>query len=283
VNHRERAARAWAFRWAVELQAERAFRLLATELRALGYPAELADECERVAEDEARHVVLCARLANEFGAAEPPALSERDRLAPGSLGREDALAYDLIARCCVAETESTATLVELLPETSSTVREVVHEIATDEVRHSRLGWQFLAWIAPRRDLGFLGPLIPAMLETGGGPLFEIGALDEPDHPELGVFGRPTQLRLFRETLRDVILPGFELDLAGLVPRLVENERFSSGADPGGTLPRSVSWIEENRNEKRVSQRTGNRQAKEASDDPSESFVRAPDGGPGRGS
>jgi hypothetical protein len=208
VSARERALRSWSFRWAVEREAERAFARLAGELRALGYPEELARECMRVSEDEALHIQLCAKLTKELGGEGPADLPIREKLAPASLGREDALAYDLVARCCVAETESTATLVELLPQSGAQVRDVVHTIAEDEVRHSRLGWQFLAYVAPKRDLTFLGPLIPAMLETGGGPLFQ--PIEEDDVPELGVFGRPTQLRLFRETLLGVILPGFEL-------------------------------------------------------------------------
>jgi hypothetical protein len=191
----------------VEREAERAFARLAAELRALGYPEELAALAMDVSKDEELHIELCAKLTREFGGDGPFDMPIREKLAPASLNREDALAYDLVARCCVAETESTATLVALLPQSGSRVRDVVHRIAEDEVRHARLGWQFLAYVAPKRDLAFLGPHVPAMLETGGGPLFQKS--DEEDLPELGVFGRPTQLRLFRETLTGVILPGLD--------------------------------------------------------------------------
>lgn len=206
---RERALRSWSFRWAVERESERAFARLAGELRALGYPEELAAEAIRVSTDEALHIELCAKLTKEFGGDAPFDMPIREKLAPAAMGRDDALAYDLVARCCVAETESTATLVALLPQSGSQVRDVVHRIAEDEVRHSRLGWQFLAYVAAKRDLGFLGPHVPSMLETGGGPLFQKS--DEEDLPELGVFGKPTQLRLFRETLTGVILPGLDLN------------------------------------------------------------------------
>lgn len=202
----ERAARAWAFRRDVELCAERGFRAIAREFEALGYPKELVTAADEVADDESRHAELCTRLAEDFGATLGEVSTER--LAPESFSRENALAYEIVARCCVAETESTATLVQLLKSAGPIVKDVVRQIAEDEVRHARLGWQFLAYEAPRRDLKFLGTRLPAMLETGGGPLFQ--SIEETDLAELGVFSRATQRTLFEETLDGVILPGFEL-------------------------------------------------------------------------
>ncbi len=212
-SERELAARAWAFRWSVETIAERAFGWLARELSELGHGAELALECASVADDERRHVVLCAELARSLGAAERATIDDRVRLAPASLARADALVYEIVARCCIAETESTATLLELLPRARGEVRAVVHRIARDEVRHARLGWRFLASVARGgRDLGWLGEHVPAMLATGGAPLFADApqddlALDDAAH---GRLARVEQRDIFVATLRDVVFPGLEL-------------------------------------------------------------------------
>lgn len=210
-----RAAQAWAFRWTVEQIAERAFAAMATELTELRYPRELIDACTRVSEDEARHVGLCATLTRELGGDAParifPACDHEARqLAPAGLSREDALVYEIVARCCIAETESTATLIELLPVTVSPVHDVVRQIASDEVRHARLGWQFLAHLKGRRDLTFLGPHLPAMLETGGAPLFDPSSPAGDEDLARGAFSVSTQRRIFVEVLDEVVFPGLEL-------------------------------------------------------------------------
>jgi hypothetical protein len=217
---RERAARAWAFRWSVELLAERAFAHIADELAALGYPDELVIAARRVSGDEARHAILCEELAVELGATEPVPLGDRIQLAPPSLSREDALLYEIVARCCVAETESTATLTQLMTGTrTARIRNVVHEIARDEVRHARLGWQFLAYVFGERtrDLAVLGAHLPAMLATGGAPLFAVPSMDrraqearDADSADLGVFSLATQRRIFVDVLDEVVFPGLEL-------------------------------------------------------------------------
>jgi hypothetical protein len=209
----DRAARAWAFRWGVEIAAERAFARLAIELRALGFPVELADLCDEVSRDERRHAGLCAGLARGFGADAPIDVDEPPSLAPPSLPRDRAATYDLIARCCIAETESTATLLRLSRGDAGAVHEAVHEIARDEVKHARLGWATLAWLSSSgRDVGFLGDWLPAMMAPGGGPLFERDADDGdgPDLVDLGVLGVASKRAIFVETLEQVILPGFEL-------------------------------------------------------------------------
>jgi hypothetical protein len=207
---RARAGRSWAFRCTVEQIAHRAFAHIANELTAQYYARELVDAATRASEDEARHAVLCAALAVEHGVAEPAELPMRIRLAPASLVREEALVYEIVARCCIAETESTATLIELLPGCEGSVREVVHQIAADEVRHARLGWRFLAHVVGRRDLAFLGPHLPSMLETGGAPLFDPSLPPGVDDAARGTFSLTTQRRIFVAALEEVVFPGLEI-------------------------------------------------------------------------
>ena len=210
ANARTRAGRSWAFRCTVEQIAHRAFAHISNELEAQGYPRELVDAARRASEDEARHVILCATLAADHGVHDPVELPMRVRLAPASLSKEDALVYEIVARCCIAETESTATLVELLPGSKGAVRNVVHQIASDEVRHARLGWRFLRHVFGKRDLTFLGAHLPSMLETGGGPLFDPSTPPGVDDAARGTFSLTTQRRLFITALEEVVFPGFEM-------------------------------------------------------------------------
>jgi hypothetical protein len=222
-RERARAADAWAFRWGVEILAERGFRRLTSELDALDAPEDLVRAAATIAGDEARHVELCRGLATFFGASDPVVLEGRESLAPRGIDRAQATIYDLVARCCIAETESTATLVSLatrgragcagadeLGGAASRVREVVLAIARDEVAHARLGWRALAHFG--RDAGalaFLSNYLPSMLRVGGEPLFE-RLRDEGDLVEYGVFGIATRRSIFVETLDEVVFPGLEL-------------------------------------------------------------------------
>ncbi|MFI5301695.1 MAG: hypothetical protein ACHREM_26705 [Polyangiales bacterium] len=213
LHRRERAANSWAFRWAVEVLAARAFHRLSGELAAIGVPAPLVDACAKAARDEERHALICESLARHFGATAPAAIVQGDSLAPATMPREQAAMYDVVARCCVGETESTATVVSLLPQAKSPAREAIQIIARDEVEHARLGWRTLAhWTEAKRDVSFLSDYVPAMLHTGGAPLFDpiANATDLEDDVEAGVYAIPTRRELFEETLDQVIFPGLEL-------------------------------------------------------------------------
>ena len=87
---------------------------------------------------------------------------------------------------------------------------MVRQIASDEVRHARLGWQFLTHLSGRRDLSFLGAHLPAMLQTGGASLFDPLAAFDDGNAAFGAFGTSTQRRIFIEVLEEVVFPGLEL-------------------------------------------------------------------------
>lgn len=206
------AAASWAFRWSVEVIAARAFHRLTDELRALRFPSELVEACAKAAHDEEHHARLCEALARHFGATERAPLVQGDSLAPSKMPRMESAIYDVVARCCVGETESTATVVSLLPHTRSPAREVIQRIARDEVEHARLGWRTLAHLTEQgRDVAFLGEHLPAMFHTGGAPLFDPDPIGVPEEDlEAGVHSLATRRALFTDTLEQVIFPGLEL-------------------------------------------------------------------------
>ena len=234
------AGAAWGFRWTVERDAEARFLALARRLEALGAPAPIAELARRAASDEERHAAHCARIAGELGAPVPDAGPLPPApVAPASLDEEDRVTYELVAACCVAETVSVAVLTALLPHARDPdLRAVLHELATDEVSHARLGWAHLATAAARGRTAFLGPLLPPMLAgSADDDLFDEG---DPDHEDvallpLGVLPHATKRELFLGALDEVVLPGLAragVDTAAASAWLAAR-RAASGDAPAG--------------------------------------------------
>lgn len=206
------AAQAWRFRHQVEREAEVRFARLAGRLASAGAPGPVIELARRASADERRHAVRCAEQAAACGApvaaAGPPAVPE---IAPARLGARERVLYEVVAACCLTETESLAVLSTLLGcARGPALRQVLRELAGDEVAHGRLGWAHLAFEQGRGDTAFLGPLVPAMLEGGVAP-----GLFRPAPPELedeallehGVLPRAAQRAVFVRTLEEVVFPG----------------------------------------------------------------------------
>jgi len=231
---------AWAARTHVEEISAVQFGWLAEGLGELGAPARLVEVARRAAADEGRHRGLCADLASAYGVAPGPA-SEAARLAPAGVAAFEAAVYAAVAHCCVAETESVATLTELVRAAGpAEVRSALVAIAHDEVEHARLGWAVLTWAAQQRPLGFLARWLPAMLEPGAGPLFQ-GARAGADDERLrahGVLPAASKRRVFTETFEQVLLPGLErAGVDGASARAWLDEK-SAGRSRGNFLARS---------------------------------------------
>jgi hypothetical protein len=209
------AAAAWRFRWTVERDAEVRFARLSDRMERLGAPAALVELARGASRDERRHAELCARIAERHGAVLPSPAPPADpaEIAPRHLGERDALLYEVVAACCVSETESVAVLTVLLEETREAgLREVLRELATDEVRHARLGWAWLAHERSRAPVAFLSPLVPAMLAGSAAPGLFSAASPDPDDDALlghGVLPRAVQREIFVRTLEEVVFPGLE--------------------------------------------------------------------------
>jgi hypothetical protein len=205
------AAEAWRFRWTVECDAEARFQGLAARLETLGAPAHVAALARRAAADERRHAAHCARLAAELGGEVPAPPPPPVPVAPAGLDEEDAVTYELVAACCVAESVSVAVLTALLPAARApALRAVLHELAADEVVHARLGWAHLALAAARGRTAFLGPRLPAMLEGSVDDDLFGGVVPARDDEALllaGVLPHRRKRALFVGALEEVVLPG----------------------------------------------------------------------------
>jgi rubrerythrin len=203
------AADAWAFRARVEREAAARFSRLAGEIAAFDPESPVPAMLRRAADDERRHQALCAELA---GGPVPPDAGD-GRIAPRSLSPREAALYEMVAACCITETESVATVASLLAEDAAPrVREVLHEIARDEVTHAQMGWAHLAREAAAIEVGFLSRWIPSMLAgAAGDQLFARGS-PELESAELllhGVLPLSRKREIFTQTLLEVVFPGLE--------------------------------------------------------------------------
>jgi hypothetical protein len=119
--------------------------------------------------------------------------------------------YAAVAHCCVAETESVATLTELIRAVGpDEVRSALVRIARDEVQHAQLGWAVVTWAVGLKPLGFLAAALPRMLEPGGGPLFRPSPAEADDERlrAHGVLPMHAKRSVFIDALEEVLLPGF---------------------------------------------------------------------------
>jgi hypothetical protein len=210
---RRSVGEAWAFRARVEHDAAFRFARLAGAISDFDPESPAIALMLRAAEDERRHAGLCEELSSDYGQpveAAPQAFAE---IAPQQLGRREAVLYEVVAACCITETESVATLTTLLAEDAEPrVRATLREIARDEVVHGRMGWAHLAREASQRDVSFLSAWVPMMLSGTVDDGFFATAAPDVNAKELlryGVLPHERKREIFESTLLGVVFPGLE--------------------------------------------------------------------------
>lgn len=209
------AARVWSYRLQSEIEAAERFRALAPVLEEFGSSRAIIDMVEAAGDDELRHVSLCEELVRHFGGTVTPSSPSPLRpIAPTELSGADRVLYEVVALSCVTETLSTALLGELVAQArDSACKQAMHSILRDEVNHSRLGWAFLAEQHASGARDCVGAYLPRLLDATLGAGF-LQAVDQPDHRRdelagLGSLRLNERQRIVRETLAQVIFPGFE--------------------------------------------------------------------------
>ncbi|HYZ89288.1 MAG TPA: ferritin-like domain-containing protein [Myxococcales bacterium] len=202
----------WALRCRVEHEAARRFDRLAAAIPEFDPDSPIPPLLRSAADDERRHATLCADLAARYGRAATDRGTDV-RVAPAGLLLRDAVLYEMVAACCVTETESVATVTTLLgTRLDPTVEKVLREIARDEVAHGRIGWAHLAREASQRSVAFLSPWIPTMLagSIDGALLAATGPAENGDAVLAhGVFPPARKREVFVATLQQVVFPGLE--------------------------------------------------------------------------
>ena len=232
------AGAAWALRQRAEREAARRFARLAGAIGEFDPGSPLVAMLLRGADDELRHAGLYAELCASYGQALEPEQPER-RIAPPLLSGRQAALYEMVAACCITETESVATLATLLSERADPhIHVILHEVARDEVMHSRMGWAHLSREAGVHDVTFLSRWLPAMLSGAVEAGLFLDGPPEPDAEELprhGLLPRARRREIFTRTLLEVVLPGlarFGVDPAPGRAWLSGQEASAAPAQPG---------------------------------------------------
>ncbi len=210
----------WRARQVQEHLAVGAFAQLAWEVAAHGGEPTVLAMLTRAASDEVRHADICRRAAAVFlGDEAVPARLHgvpRAPLHPEAPARDRAL-YHVVEMCCLSETFTGVYLTEALAQTvDPTMRAVLESLLEDEIDHGRVGWAHLAGASrstPPSALAGLSRALPDMLDrTVGRVLRGIAAEPEPDiaaRRDVGHLANDACVDLFKSTLREVILPGFD--------------------------------------------------------------------------
>lgn len=217
--------RVWRHRLRIEFEAAAAFRGLARRLRALhGEDDAVARLAATAAEDELRHAVLCERiLSHERAPGLAVAGDPRAELQLGPTPMDPArqALYNAVAMGCVTESLSTALLIEMKKRAArGIIHDTVHEIAVDEVGHSRIGWAQLARAAGEGDIQWLAPHVDRMIRVALNEEIDplvVGRDWTPDLSEWGILPRAEALQIMRGVVEEVIRPGlrhFGLKFAG---------------------------------------------------------------------
>jgi hypothetical protein len=215
LDHERAAVGAmWAFRAAAEHETAAQYRGLAARLRSSGVADAVVEGVSTAAVDEARHSGLCAELAERAGCrpAALPAAVALPRIAPHQLNGRARLAYEMAALFCVTESINATLLLRSWERSEEqATRAVLRALLADEVKHSRIGWGYLA--SAGHLGGELASRLPLMLAaaTHHEP-FLVEAAPLTHSPALAAHGMLSQHDLravFLEAMNDVILPGLE--------------------------------------------------------------------------
>jgi len=212
---REAAIAEWTGRMVNEHVSSRVFAALLPQMMRAGVDAGFQAATAEAVVDELRHARLCAAVVEALGGearATLPVLEDVPRHE--DVGPVEALLRNVLAVSCLNETVAVALLESNRRlVTESTLRRVLTEILSDEVGHSRLGWQVLSHLAPRTDPPMrrrLGEyLVPAFAQLFERHYTAAGAPCPPPVEILGVEGRHDSTALFVNVVNDVILPRLE--------------------------------------------------------------------------
>jgi len=153
-----RARESWATSASVEYNSASTFIEMAASLRALGDPIDVQAVALRMAQDELRHAMICARVARAMGGEPVFAGPNEFHVGPhADCGPEENALRHVIFGCCLSETVNAARLAKRYTETGDAfVREAYRSLLADERLHAQFGFFYLEhrrdWLRERPDL-----------------------------------------------------------------------------------------------------------------------------------
>ena len=210
---RERAAGVWAFRARAEAIASGRFVQLARDLADVNAPRVVVELTERAAEEESRHIEICMELVQALGGGITRPERPEFRLGSDLVDKERTVLLQMVGTSCINETVSATVLAEMMRRAEpGDLHDSVQEILRDEIDHGRVGWAYLAHMAQKGDVGFVGDALPLLLDAAiEDELFDTPDPDDPDAATmcLGTLPKVERARLFHAAVSELILPGLE--------------------------------------------------------------------------
>lgn len=208
------ARRAWRGRMTQEHGSAEVFEALAVQLGDAGLPPELVDRCRAFAEQERRHGVLCGAVVEALGGEARATLEGTREEVPAhpDVGRREAVARNLLAVSCLAETVAVALLAaERTDMPDGPLRALLTRIWADEIAHARFGWRVLAALVVELDDAARARLADyaatAERHVTAHYLARLGHGHEVDGGAVaGLCDGAAARALVRETLTDVVRP-----------------------------------------------------------------------------
>lgn len=207
---RRDVAGTFSFRARGEREAHLRFTRLAVELFTTGASDLVVRLAKEAAEDEARHALVCDRIATEWGMPSGPVPVTATPVGPRTLPPHERVLVEMVSLCCVAETIANLVLrasLETVREPS--LKDALHEIAKDEVKHARLGWAHLAEARRKGHGEGLAALLPSVLDAGLPEALFAALPTSADCPELGTLSEARRKELVVAAFLEVVFPGFE--------------------------------------------------------------------------
>jgi len=210
---RKRLGVQWASRATAELRVAAIFAAVSRDLLAVGADPAVLRVVTRAVSDEVRHADICRLLACRYLGREVPWPAPRKAVMPelAEAPEEIRPTLHVVAMGCINETIATAWLeVSREGATSALARAAIRELMADDVHHARMAWAHLASAevtpAARRAVGvWMGALLDAAATPWLGRSKDVV---EEGCPEHGVPSLARTRAVVRETVREVVLPGF---------------------------------------------------------------------------
>ena len=215
LSDAERAdvAAVWHARAATELRVAESFRVIRDALRDLRADPMLCDLAERAIDDEHRHAEICRVTASRFAGRELDPPAELVLVVPEHRGASAELRSVLwvVGQCCLNETIASAFLEAAVATSHAPMaNRALRELLSDEIDHARLGWAFLASVAPELRVQ-IGPWLPAMARANL-KMWRSSPRDYPMTDALARQGAPREAVVedaLVTALRELVVPGFE--------------------------------------------------------------------------
>jgi hypothetical protein len=219
ADTRRVVANRWAERADNELATSTTFAELYRGLILLEVEASMLAVAARAVEDELRHHLICRYVAGRYGGANvrEPRFRATDPPRFSGCTEREARVLHTVLHLCLNEGMAAAYLGACLDEAEGPLaKDTVRDILRDEVVHARLGWTFVSALSPV-DRTLVAEALPQLLSEIEAVWQSSAASTEELPTGHGVIGPSAIRHVFGETLRDLVLPGFDHVGVGTVP------------------------------------------------------------------